>query len=54
MEMADLTGLPTNKTRDILRTADLMSVTKKRFKMELKRKFEANLDGKRAHISRGM
>jgi chitin synthase len=59
MEMADLTGLPTddallNEIRDILRTADLMSVTKKSVKMELERRFGVNLDGKRAYISSGM
>lgn len=58
MEMADLTGLPTddqilNEIRDILRTADLMSVTKKSVKMELEKRFECNLDAKRAYIGSG-
>lgn len=58
MEMADLTGLPTddqilNEIRDILRTADLMSVTKKSVKMELEKRFGCNLDVKRAYIGSG-
>jgi chitin synthase len=59
MEMSDLTGLPTddallNEIRDILRTVDLMSVTKKGVKMELEKRFGVNLDGKRAYISSGV
>ncbi|KAK5087007.1 hypothetical protein LTR05_004178 [Lithohypha guttulata] len=55
MEMADLTGLPTddqilNEIRDILRTADLMTVTKKSVKQELEKRFACNLDAKRAYI----
>ncbi|KIW58678.1 hypothetical protein PV05_03177 [Exophiala xenobiotica] len=55
MEMADLTGLPTddmilNEIRDILKTADLMTVTKKGIKLELERRFDVNLDAKRAYI----
>ncbi|KAJ4524957.1 hypothetical protein HRR83_000598 [Exophiala dermatitidis] len=55
MEMSDLTGLPTddmllNEIRDILRTADLMTVTKKGIKQELERRFNVNLDMKRAYI----
>lgn len=55
MEMADLTGLPTddmilNEIRDILKTADLMTVTKKSVKQELERRFGCNLDVKRAYI----
>jgi chitin synthase len=55
MEMADLTGLPTddmilNEIRDILKTADLMTVTKKGIKQELERRFNVNLDAKRAYI----
>ena len=58
MEMSDLTGLPTddallNEIRDILRTADLMTVTKKGIKMELEARFGVNLDSKRAYISSG-
>ena len=59
LEMADLTGLPTddsllNEIREILRTADLMHVTKKGVKMELERRFGCSLDSKRAYISSGM
>ncbi|KAK5941978.1 hypothetical protein PMZ80_005929 [Knufia obscura] len=55
MEMADLTGLPTddailNEIRDILRTADLMTVTKKSVKVELEKRFGCSLDAKRAYI----
>ena len=58
MEMSDLTGLPTDEAvlyeiRDILRTADLMTVTKKKVKLELERRFNVNLDSKRAYISSG-
>jgi len=58
MEMADLTGLPTddmilNEIRDILRTADLMTVTKKGVKLELERRFGCSLDAKRAYIGSG-
>ena len=59
MEMSDLAGLPSddailNEIRDILRTADLMSVTKKALKQELERRFGMSLDAKRAYISSGM
>ncbi|RMZ75163.1 hypothetical protein DV737_g5423, partial [Chaetothyriales sp. CBS 132003] len=55
MEMAGLTGLPTDdmilhEIRDILRTADLMTVTKKSVKQELERRFGCALDVKRAYI----
>ncbi|KAK6385555.1 hypothetical protein LTS17_001123 [Exophiala oligosperma] len=55
MEMADLTGLPTddmilNEIREVLKTADLMTVTKKGIKLELERRFNVNLDVKRAYI----
>jgi chitin synthase len=58
MEMADLTGMPTddmilNEIRDILRTADLMTVTKKGVKQELERRFNCSLDMKRAYIGSG-
>ncbi|ETN46065.1 uncharacterized protein HMPREF1541_00249 [Cyphellophora europaea CBS 101466] len=58
MEMADLTGLPTddmllNEIREILRTADLMTVTKKGVKQELERRFNCSLDAKRAYIGSG-
>jgi chitin synthase len=59
VEMADLTGLPSDdailaEIRDILRTADLMSVTKKSIKLELERRFGIGLDAKRAYINSGM
>ncbi|RMD39399.1 hypothetical protein DV735_g5730, partial [Chaetothyriales sp. CBS 134920] len=55
MEMADLTGIPTDdmilhEIRDILKTADLMTVTKKSVKQELERRFGCALDMKRAYI----
>lgn len=58
MEMSDLTGLPTddailNEIRDILRTADLMTVTKKSVKLELEKRFGCSLDAKRAYIGSG-
>lgn len=58
MEMADLTGLPTDdmllqEIREILRTADLMTVTKKGVKQELERRFNCSLDAKRAYIGSG-
>ena len=58
VEMSELTGLPTDEAilleiREILRTADLMTVTKKAVKVELERRFGVNLDGKRAYISSG-
>lgn len=58
MEMADLTGIPTddmllNEIREILRTADLMTVTKKGVKQELERRFNVSLDTKRAYIGSG-
>jgi len=56
MEMGDLTGLPSDDSilaeiRDILRTADLMAITKKAVKLELERRFGVNLDLRRAYIS---
>lgn len=58
MEMSDLTGIPTddmilNEIRDILKTADLMTVTKKGIKQELEGRFNVNLDVKRAYIGSG-
>lgn len=58
VEMADL-GLPTddallNEIREILRTADLMTVTKKGIKQELERRFGVPLDSRRAYINSGM
>jgi len=56
MEMADLSGLPSDDSllaeiRDILKTADLMAVTKKSVKLELERRFNVNLDAKRSYIN---
>lgn len=58
MEMSDLTELPSDdailaEIREILRTADLMSVTKKTIKMELERRFNVNFEPKRAYIGSG-
>lgn len=58
LELADLTGMPTddmllNEIREILRTADLMTVTKKGVKQELESRFNCNLDMKRAYIGSG-
>jgi chitin synthase len=39
--------------REILRTADLMTVTKKSVKAELERKFGVSLDAKRAYVNSG-
>lgn len=55
MSMLDL-HLPSDdailaEIRDILRTADLMTVTKKLIKAELERRFGMNLDAKRAYIN---
>ncbi|KAI1980446.1 hypothetical protein LOZ51_001963 [Ophidiomyces ophidiicola] len=56
LEMTDFSGLPTDdallaEIRDILKTADLMTVTKKSVKQELERRFNTNLDAKRAYIN---
>ncbi|KZF23501.1 glycosyltransferase family 2 protein [Xylona heveae TC161] len=58
VEMADLTNLPSDdmllaEIREVLRTADLMTVTKKSIKNELERRFGVNLDPKRAYIGSG-
>ena len=58
MEMSDLAGLPNDdailsEIREILRTADLMTVTKKSIKMELERRFGVNLDSKKTYIGSG-
>ncbi|PNP47238.1 hypothetical protein TGAMA5MH_01053 [Trichoderma gamsii] len=52
----DMVGLPTDdqilgEIRDILKTADLMTVTKKGVKQELERRFDVPLDAKRAYIN---
>ena len=55
----DMVGLPSDdallaEIRDILKTADLMTVTKKGVKQELERRFDVPLDAKRAYINSGM
>lgn len=57
MEMADMQGLnlPSDdailaEIREILRTADLMTITKKSVKQELERRFGVPLDAKRQYI----
>ena len=57
-ELADLTGLPSDdailaEIREILRTADLMTITKKAVKVELEKRFGVNLDAKRPYINSG-
>jgi len=56
MEMVDLAGLPSDDSilaeiREILRTADLMTVTKKSIKAECERRFGVPLDARRAYIN---
>ncbi|KAI2624318.1 glycosyltransferase family 2 protein [Hypoxylon sp. NC1633] len=56
MEMANLTGMPSDdallaEIREILRSADLMTVTKKGIKQELERRFGVALDSKRLYIN---
>ena len=58
VEMTDLAGLPNDdailaEIREILRTADLMTVTKKGIKMELEQRFGVNLESKKAYIGSG-
>lgn len=57
-ELSDLAGLPSDdallaEIREILRTADLMTITKKAVKAELEKRFGVNLDAKRPYISSG-
>ena len=59
LEMANLAGMPSDdallaEIREILRTADLMTVTKKGIKHELERRFGVNLDSRRPYINNGM
>jgi chitin synthase len=59
LEMANLAGLPSDdailtEIREILKTADLMTVTKKSIKLELERRFGVPLDARRAYINSGM
>ncbi|KAH6856833.1 glycosyltransferase family 2 protein [Chaetomium sp. MPI-CAGE-AT-0009] len=56
LEMANLAGLPSDdallaEIREILRTADLMTVTKKSVKLELEKRFGVPLDSRRAYIN---
>ncbi|KAI1004575.1 Chitin synthase 8 [Podosphaera aphanis] len=56
LEMSNLAGLPNDDAilaviRDILKTADLMTVTKKSIKQELERRFGVPLDARRAYIN---
>ena len=58
VELVDYTGLPNDdailaEIREILKTADLMTVTKKTIKMELERRFGMNLESRRAYIGSG-
>jgi len=58
VEMANLSGVPSDdailaEIRDILKTADLMTVTKKSIKTELERRFGVQLDVRRAYINSG-
>ncbi|TVY73546.1 Chitin synthase [Lachnellula suecica] len=56
LELANLAGLPSDDSilaeiREILKTADLMTVTKKSIKMELEKRFGVSLDARRAYIN---
>ncbi|KAI9807642.1 MAG: hypothetical protein M1825_005583 [Sarcosagium campestre] len=56
VEMANLAGLPSDdailaEIREILKTADLMSVTKKSIKAELEQRFEMDLSPRRQYIN---
>ncbi|KAK4194077.1 family 2 putative glycosyltransferase [Triangularia verruculosa] len=56
LEMTNLAGMPSDdallaEIREILRTADLMTVTKKQIKVELERRFGVPLDVRRAFIN---
>ncbi|KAK4191947.1 chitin synthase 8 [Podospora australis] len=58
LEMSNLAGMPSDdallaEIREILRTADLMTVTKKQIKLELERRFGVPLDSRRAYINSG-
>ena len=58
LEMANLAGLPSDdailaEIREILKTADLMNITKKGIKNELERRFGVALDARRAYINSG-
>ncbi|CAG8983571.1 hypothetical protein HYALB_00009891 [Hymenoscyphus albidus] len=56
LELSNLAGLPSDDSilaeiREILKTADLMTVTKKSIKVELERRFGVSLDARRAYIN---
>merc|ERR1711964_424276 len=56
LELSNLAGLPSDdailaEIREILKTADLMTVTKKSIKAELERRFGMALDARRAYIN---
>ncbi|KAI5861877.1 glycosyltransferase family 2 protein [Durotheca rogersii] len=56
VEMSNLAGMPSDdallaEIREILRTADLMTVTKKGIKQELERRFNVPLDSRRLYIN---
>jgi len=56
LEMANLAGLPSDdailaEIREILKTANLMTVTKKSIKTELEKRFGVQLDARRAYIN---
>lgn len=58
LEMTNLAGMPSDdallaEIREILKTADLMTVTKKGVKQELERRFGVPLDARRAYINSG-
>lgn len=58
LELSNFGGLPSDdailaEIREILRTADLMTVTKKGIKLELERRFGMSMDAKRAYINSG-
>lgn len=58
LEMSNLAGMPSDdallaEIREILRNADLMTVTKKGVKQELERRFGVPLDARRAYINSG-
>ena len=58
VEMGEFVGLPSDdailaEIREILKTADLMSVTKKSIKAELERRFGMSLEGRKAYIGSG-
>lgn len=59
LELSNLAGLPSDDSilaeiREILKTADLMTVTKKSIKVELEKRFGVALDARRAYINSGM